>query len=71
MTLGLASKLNVLRESPLDHLPPQPLEVSAPADSSETEHWVGSRFNVQTTTDDGRLIVWNTFRGSMSVFQPA
>ena len=29
---------------------------------------MASRDNIQTTTEDGRLIVWNTFKGSISVF---
>lgn len=70
MTLGLTSKLNVLRESPLDHAP---LEVSSSSTTSSAskkpDHWVGSRYNVQTTTEDGRLIVWNTLRGSMYAFR--
>lgn len=71
MPLGLTSKLNILRESPLDHATAQtrssPATIEAPP---EPECWVASRYNVQTTTGDGRLIVWNTFRGTMSIFRP-
>jgi uncharacterized protein len=32
---------------------------------------VPSRFNARTTSDEGRLIVWNTFTGTMTAFEPA
>lgn len=31
---------------------------------------VPSRFNARTVGDDGRLILWNTFTGAVSVFKP-
>jgi uncharacterized protein len=68
MSTGLSSKFNILRESPLDHHPPEP--VAGPAKVAASNRWVASRYNIQTPTEDGRLIVWNTFRGSMSVFPP-
>jgi uncharacterized protein len=65
MTVGLGNKLNILRESPLDPLPPE----STPRPAAVmNDRWMASRFNIQTPTEDGRLIVWNTLRGSMSVF---
>jgi uncharacterized protein len=69
MTLGLTSKLNVLRESPLDYLPLEPLKPSTAFEVAQPQRWVGSRYNIQSTTEDGRLIVWNTFRGSMNIFR--
>lgn len=33
--------------------------------------WVPSRFNARTVGEDGRLILWNTFRGAISVFKAA
>jgi len=70
MTLGLTNKLNVLRESPLDYLPLEAPKPSTALAVPQPERWVASRYNIQTTTDDGRLIVWNTFRGTMSIFRP-
>jgi uncharacterized protein len=32
--------------------------------------WVPSRFNARTYAEDGRLILWNTFSGSVSAFSP-
>ena len=31
--------------------------------------WVPSRFNARTVADDGRLILWNTLSGAISVFK--
>lgn len=65
MALGLGSKLSILQQSPLDHSPEKPRKPKEPV---APDRWVASRYNIQTTTEDGRLIVWNTFRGSISVF---
>jgi uncharacterized protein len=32
------------------------------------DRWVPSRFNARTLVEDGRLILWNTFSGAISVF---
>lgn len=69
MSVRLSSKLNILQQSPLDQLPsPQPEPLTA---EPELAKWVASRFNIQTTTEDGQLIIWNTYSGSMSVFSAA
>ena len=67
MTMGLSSKLNILRESPLDHEPAKPKKPLV-YEAAASNRWVASRYNIQTATEDGRLIVWNTFKGSISVF---
>lgn len=67
MTAGLSSKLNILRESPLDHLSSGALEIKT--HDAGPERWVASRYNIHSTTDDGRLILWNTLRGSISSFK--
>ena len=58
--------LNVLQESPLDSMPVAVPEVEKT--EPRPQRWVASRFNVQATTDDGRLALWNTYSGAMSVF---
>ena len=65
MVTGLAGKFNILQASPLDHQPPPPRPERKP------DRWVASRYNIQTTTDDGRLIVWNTLMGKRSTFGAA
>lgn len=66
MTLGLSGKLNILQQSPHDTLPPPALE--GPVLSS-TQHWVPSRYNVRATAEDGRLVLWNTLSGKITVFR--
>lgn len=34
------------------------------------QRWVPSRFNARTVGDDGRLIMWNTLNGAISIFLP-
>lgn len=71
MSLSLTGKLNILRESPLDSAPLVATRSSIVAGLPQAqESWIASRYNVQTTTEDGRLILWNTFRGSMYIFRP-
>lgn len=71
MSLGRSSSFHILQESPLDHraVTPAPARPEPPP-SPLPQRWIASRYNVQTTTEDGRLIVWNTFRGSISTFRP-
>jgi uncharacterized protein len=57
--------LNILQQSPHD-LAPLPEEPAKPTQI----RWVPSRYTVRATTDDGRLILWNTLNGSMSIFRP-
>lgn len=59
---------NILQKSPLDLA--QALGSEQSAEESLPVHWVASHYNVQATTEDGQLIVWNTHRGSISVFPP-
>ena len=66
MTLGLSGKLHILQQSPHDTLPLPALE--GPVLSS-TQHWVPSRYNVRATAEDGRLVLWNTLSGKITVFR--
>jgi len=68
MSIGLASRFNILQQSPHDFASEQDAE---PARSSEGLRWVPSRYNIRATTDDGRLVIWNSYRGTMSVFAAA
>ncbi|GAB4556649.1 MAG: radical SAM/SPASM domain-containing protein [Haliangiales bacterium] len=60
-------RLNVLQESPLDQ---SPCQTEEPDEAETLEHWVPSRYNVRATTDDGRLILWNSMSHKISVFKP-
>jgi len=62
--MDFTSQRKLLTQSPLDgkastlESPPKP----------GVKHWVPSRYNIRTPAKDGRLVLWNTLRGSMSVF---
>src|SRR5829696_351484 len=64
MSLGLTNKLNILQQSPHDLLPPEPVK---PKEEGAVR-WIPSRYNIRATTPDGRLVLWNSYRGTMSVF---
>lgn len=68
MALGKSSKLAILHQSPYDLRPAPPPE--APP-SPPTQHWVPSRYNVRATAEDGRLVLWNTLSGKITVFKDA
>ena len=62
----MSSPFNILKESPHDRVsPPFP----EPEDESRSVRWVPSRYNIRATAGDGRLILWNTYSGAMSVFR--
>lgn len=69
MSLGLSNKLNILTRSPHDSQaakhPLAPMEV----ERKPTEHWVASRYTIRATADDGRLVLWNTLSGKMTVIK--
>jgi uncharacterized protein len=69
----VGSSEDVLVRSPLDEIPikvvslvqlPSRRAVAAP-------RWKPSRFNVQTTTAEGWLLLWNSYSGSMNAFSAA
>jgi len=67
MSLGLSRKFNILQQSPHD------LQSSPEAPESVEEgavRWMASRYTVRAITEDGRLILWNTYNGRMGVIQP-
>lgn len=64
MPTGLTNRFNVLQQSPHDLLPP---EETKPQEKGK-ERWVPSRYNIRATTTDGRLVLWNSYSGTMSIF---
>jgi uncharacterized protein len=60
-----------MTSSPLDRAPRPP---QGPAlvqlHARPRARFVPSRFNARTVADDGRLVLWNTFTGAVSVFKP-
>ncbi len=67
MPLGLTGKFDILQGSPHDLHSPPPEGLSRDLPSP---HWVPSRYNVRATAEDGRLVLWNTLSGKLTVFQP-
>lgn len=66
--MSLAPEMSV---SPLDRAPRGPdapalVQLRAPARA----RFVPSRFNARTVADDGRLVLWNTLTGAVSIFTP-
>lgn len=71
MSLGLGDKLPILMRSPLDsEIPLVPAGESAVAEAG-ARRWLPSRYNIRATTTDGRLVLWNSLRGTLSVFPAA
>jgi uncharacterized protein len=66
MAVGLQSRLNILQASPHDS---RTLARSEVAHDPALGRWIPSRYTIRANSEDGRLILWNTFRGSMSVFR--
>jgi uncharacterized protein len=65
MSLGLSGKFNILQQSPHDF---QSDPEKAEPDPGVVR-WVPSRYNIRATTTDGRLVLWNSYKGTMSVFE--
>ena len=64
---------NILARSPLDRIPikVEHRSCGAPERAKLPQHWKPSRFNVQTTTSEGWLLLWNSYAGSMNAFRPS
>jgi uncharacterized protein len=71
MAIGLTSKFNILHRSPHDLNEEETIATPPAEREAGTLHWVPSRFNIRARTEDGRLVVWNSYRRSMSVFSAA
>lgn len=67
MSAGLSSRFSILQQSPHDTVGSESVTPEPTPATSKTD-WVPSRYNIRAVTEDGRLILWNTFRGTMSVF---
>lgn len=72
----MAKGNDVLLKSPLDKLPSASVDAAStsaspkPAPRSQ-RHWKPSRFNVQAFTEEGLLLLWNTYTGSLNAFRAA
>jgi uncharacterized protein len=71
MTLGLSDRFRILEQSPHDLEPEAPQAQGTSTPQSAFQRWVPSRYNLRATTEDGRLVLWNSYTGAMSVFGAA
>ena len=66
----MSTALDSMIASPLDRTPQTPEAVPLRfIRSAPQKEWVPSRFNARTITDDGRMILWNTYTTAISVFE--
>lgn len=63
-------KIDIKTQSPLDSLEVAPLDLVQIKSPAKKLQWVPSRYNLRTTGDDGRYIVWNSYTGAISIFNP-
>ena len=65
----MVSSTDILARSPLDRIPITLIDDS-PTPPKTGRQYKPSRFNVQATTSEGWLLLWNTYSGSMNAFRP-
>lgn len=56
--------------SPLDSSPGRPVTTLVQLQAPPKQEWMPSRYNARTVTDDGRVILWNTYTRAISVVAP-
>lgn len=68
MRVGLESRFNILKQSPHDLLlaGDEGGDVTSQAPALE---WIPSRYTMRARATDGRLVLWNSYTGSISVFR--
>jgi uncharacterized protein len=64
------TEIDIKKQSPLDSLDVAPLDLVQIKPAAEKSQWVPSRYNLRTTGDDGRYILWNSYTGAISIFNP-
>lgn len=63
------TEVDVKKVSPLDSREVVPLDLVQIQPAAKL-HWVPSKYNLRTTADDGRYIVWNSYTAAISIFNP-
>lgn len=72
MALNLSDRFKILQQSPHDLEPSPPSEpLPLELEDVKAQRWVPSRYNIRAATEDGRLVIWNSYKGTMSVFGAA
>jgi uncharacterized protein len=65
-----ATEIDIKRISPLDSIESAPIDLVQIKPLAAKLHWVASKYNLRTTSDDGRYILWNSYTGAICVFKP-
>lgn len=60
---------NTLPVSPLDSVTSQSPASLVQLRGMKKNHWVPSRYNARASNEEGSLILWNTYTGTMNVFK--
>ncbi len=66
MSLGLAGRFNILQQSPHDF---EPAQEPVASQEGDVIRLVPSRYNIRAATDDGRLVVWNSYKAKINIFE--
>jgi uncharacterized protein len=65
----MSPNVDILKKSPLD-IQTNPADVLVQIVPLKSTSWVRSRFTAKATTEDGEVILWNTYSGAVNVFPP-
>lgn len=65
-----ATNLDIKKVSPLDSLEPTPIDLVQIKPLATKLQWVGSRYNLRTTAEDGSYVLWNSYTGAICVIKP-
>jgi uncharacterized protein len=63
-------EIDIKRVSPLDSLESTPLDLVQIKPLATKQHWEASRYNLRTTAEDGSYVLWNSYTGAISAFNP-
>jgi uncharacterized protein len=61
---------DIKQVSPLDALETAPLDLVQIKPLATKQYWEASKYNVRTTADDGSYVLWNSYTGAISAFNP-
>jgi len=65
-----ATNIDIKKVSPLDSLEPTPIDLVQIKPLATKLQWVGSRYNLRTTAEDGSYVLWNSYTGAICVIKP-
>lgn len=69
MSLGLSERFNILSQSPHDLSPLSEVDSGREEIVPKKEALMPSRFTLRARAADGRLVLWNSYAGTISVFR--